>query len=262
MLTRRNLIESGELSEPLIRRAAAALAETLAGGERGFSWNYGEAAGRGYDPDGWFATVTEGRQCRWKDKSGKWRSYSACEDLPGAVLLRVLGMPPAPSDVVPRLNWCNRVDAGNKWIAGWNLRRIQERLSESWRPYGAGSAWSIGVGDAVQVQGKVAHTFVITALELDDAGEPVACDHADYGAFHQPLGASRADHSCRVHRAAAIGRGRLIWTINGRPVIGRMSLWDVVRHVVPEGIGLPAWVPPGFVGGIEADSPYLPEGEP
>ena len=47
--------------------------------------------------------------------------------------------------------------------------------------------------------------------------------------------------------------------VNGKPILGRASVWDVVRHVDTAGAGLPAWVPDGFVGGIEADNPYLPE---
>jgi hypothetical protein len=260
LLVRRRLTQDGQLSEPLVRRAASALATLLAGGENGFSWNYGTAAGKGYDPDRWFLTVTEGRQSTWKTAEGKRRSYSACEDLPGAVYLRVLGCPPTPEELTPILGWCNRVEAGNKWQMGANLRRIRTRMHEAWKLYGPGAAWDIAPGDAVQVMGKFAHTFIVTDLRYE-AGRPTVCDHADYGQFHKPAGARRDDHSCRCHRDAAVTSVDRVWCINGKPILGRINVWELVRRVYDAqgDTPLPAWVPPDFVGGLDTDNPYLPE---
>jgi hypothetical protein len=260
-LVRRRLTERGQLSEPLVRSAAGALAELMAGGANGWSWDYGEAAGSGYDPEQWFATVTEGRQCRWRDRTGRWRAYSACEDLFGAVYLRLCGMPPALEELQTALDWCNRTEAGNSWVPGYNLLRLKKRAPHLWRTYEAGQVWDIEPGDAVQIQGNHGpHTFVV--LTIHGAGHPVEMDHADYGQLHQPHGASRADHSCRCHYGASVAQVNRRWVIDGKPVIGRVSCWEVVQHVAAaagRGGMLPAWVPNGFSGGQPSDNPYLPE---
>lgn len=260
-LVRRHLRQDGRLSEPLVRRAASALAMLLAGGENGFSWDYDEAANLGYDPHGWFTAVTEGRQRYWTDSKGKRRSYSACEDLPSAVYLRLCGCPPTSPEMSKMLGWCNRVEAGNSWKAGWNLLRIKTRMRSAWRKYWRDSSWDIQPGDAVQIMGEYGpHTCVLTALDYE-ADQPAICSHADYGQWHQPEGASRPDHSCRCHRDAAIARVNHLWCLNGKRIIGRLSAWELVRRVY-EAQGetpLSAWVPPDFVGGVVSDNPYLPE---
>ena len=220
-----------EFDESRIRTAAAEIAQDLAGGANGFSWNYGEAKGKGYDPEGCFATVTEGRQSRWKDQVGKWRTYSACEDLHGAVWLRALDLLPVSRPNLPELSWCNRVEAGNKWQVGQNLLRLKKNLPEAWQHYSAGTAWDIGPGDAVQIQGRCVHTFVVLSVGLRD-GQPVSLDHADYGQLHQPEGASRPDHSCRCYRGAAVSRMDGCWCVNGKRIIGRASVWDVAQRVL------------------------------
>ena len=261
-LVRRRLTKRGQLSEPLVRSAAVALAELLAGGLNGWSWSYGEAAGSGLDPQGWFATITEGRQSRWQDRTGRMRSYSACEDLHGAVYLRLCGMPPALEELQAGLEWCNRREAGNQWVPGYNLLRLKKRTPSLWRRYRAAQVWEVEPGDAVQIQGKHGpHTFVVLAVRSEN-GRPVELDHADYGQFHQPEGAQRVDHSCRCHYGAAIAQVDRCWCVNGSPIIGRVSCWSVVRHVAAAaGSGglLPAWVPETFKGGAPSDNPYLPD---
>lgn len=260
-LVRRLLLSDGQLSEPLVRTAAARLAEYLAGGKNGYSWNYGEARGKGYDPEGCFATVTEGRQCRWKGPDGKWHAYSACEDLHGAVWLRVLGLPPLIGTALGKpLDWCNRVEAGKKWRAQWNLRSLQHYRGGCWRRYHPGTEWDALPGDAVQIIGRHGgHTLVLLDVRYRD-GRPVVCDTAEYGQYHQPEGAIRSDHSCLCRYDQPITDGPKGWHVRGRPVYGRASLWLLAQDVVAElDEVLPAWVPEGFTGGVEVDNPYLPE---
>ena len=75
---RYSLIEDGQLQEHRVRAAAVQIARALCGGERGYSCNYGEHDGQGYDPEGQFAAVTERRQQTWRSKEGKLCRYSAC----------------------------------------------------------------------------------------------------------------------------------------------------------------------------------------
>ncbi len=256
-LVRRHLTEGGQLSEARVRVAASQLAELLAGGKNGFSWDYGEAAGKGHDPDGCFRLVTEGRQSRWKDAKGRWRSYSACEDLHAAVWLRLLGLPPVPSATAEHvLRWCNRLEAERSWRPGWNLRSLMHYRGACWRQYGARTEWDIGPGDVVQILNQHGgHTMVILDVTYRD-GVPVTCDTAEYGQHHQPEGASRADHSCRCRYNLPITDGPKGWHIRGRRVYGRGSGWELVRRVATElGVLPPAWVPEGFQGGEEPAGP-------
>jgi len=231
-LKRKSLAVAGHLSEPLVRSAGASLAEFLAGGERGYACDERTWAGRGHDPRGIFELVTEGRQRRWYSR-GAWHIYSACEDLPGAVYLRLCGYPPVPEPDIHHavLDWANRAEADNEWIPGWNLRRIVERAEHAWERYEPGSPWDIQPADAVQVQGRFAHTLVVTAVVRGGDGAPVEVDTAEYGQWHKPAGAKHAGPSCRVYRRKRVSCVHGRWAINGCPVLGRVSCWDIVRTV-------------------------------
>lgn len=218
--------------ESAIRFSAVNIARKLAGGENGYSCNYGEAAGQGYDPDGNFAAVTENRQATWKDAEGKKRAYSACEDLHGATYFRVLGMPPI-NVPAKALDWCNRVEAGRKWIAGKNLDTTRTARKSCWKLYGAGTEWDIKPGDAVQILGRCAHTIVILDVRMDGEN-PIEVDTAEYGQFHQPKGAKAAGHSCRCYTGKKITKIGGVWAIGGAKIYGRVSLWALIQAIMPD----------------------------
>lgn len=202
------------------RNELALRAEELAGGETGY-------VHQTEDPLGYFALVTEGRQTRWKDaKTGAWRTYSACQDLATRLALEACEMK-------QNMAWCNRVDGGNSWVPGWNLLRIKEKAAYAWRNYRAGTVWDIQLGDAVEIMNRYGpHTFVITRIVLGGDGNPVLCDHADYGQNHDPddfgpgqNGPEPAGPSCRVYRNQPIAYNASSgWTINGHRVIGRLDI--------------------------------------
>lgn len=90
------------------RRVLSSRAIELAGGTTGVSINY--------DPSGFGKLVTEGR---WLLKDAKGHYLSCCQDLATRLAFEACnlkqGMP-----------WCNRVDAGNKWVPGVNLIRVKQ----------------------------------------------------------------------------------------------------------------------------------------
>ena len=196
---------------PGTREELALRAEELAGGETGFVW-------KTEDPEGFFELVTEGRQA--------WKGYSACQDLATRLALEACGLKQG-------MAWCNRVDGGNKWIPGENLIRAKRLAAYAWKDFRVASGWSIELGDAVEILNSYGpHTFVITRLEFDPDGEPVSCDHADYGQNHDPddfgpgnNGPEPRGPSSRVYRNQAIRYVPSVgWTIGGHRIIGRLNI--------------------------------------
>ena len=195
------------------REELALRAEELCGGETGYT--------KHFDPLGYFALVTEGRQRSWIDpKTGQKRTYSACEDLETRVAFEVCG-----EKTDPPMPWCNREDAGNDWIPAQNLGRLKRLASFAWKAYGPQTDWDIELGDGVQVQGGHGpHTFIVTRIVFE-LGIPVSCSHADYGQFPDPdeSGPEPADHGARVYHNVPITRTSGGWRVGGNPVIGRVN---------------------------------------
>lgn len=217
------------MSVPRTRREVADRAIILVGGTTGWT--------KHFDPEGFFALVTEGRQQTWVDANGKKHAYSACQDLVTRLGLEVCGMK-------QKMPWCNRVDGGNRWISGQNLIRLKNHASYAWKNFGPHAKWDIHIGDGVEVMGRYGpHTRVITEIEYNEKGDPILCDHADYGQFHDPDGdgPEQADHSCRLYLKSSIRRdsvGR--WTINGAWIIGRADLMLIQEREVGHGDTEPA----------------------
>lgn len=216
--------------ENTCRLAAAAHAEHLAGGEKGFT--------KAYDPLGLFHLVTEGRQASYVIK-GNRVTYSACQDLARKVCQDMcgadgIGQRGVSANVRAAYDWINADDAWG-WVASYNLVRIKNKGRSAWKNYSRKSAWDIKLGDSVEVHGKFGlHTFVVTALRYDAEGNPVSCDHADYGQFFDPdgpEGPEQAHHGCRVYRNKPIAKLATGWAIDGARIEGRVDLWKLVSSM-------------------------------
>lgn len=188
----------------MTRRELADRAIQLVGGTAGLVY-------RQRDPDGFFELVTEGRQA--------FHGYSACEELASKLAFDAC-------DGKMHCVWSNRVEAGNKWIPGQNLIRIKQHAAFAWREYSPGCTWDIALGDCVQIMNRFgAHTFAIVELRYDADGNPTSCDTAEYGQYFD------GGPACRMYLNKPIARDRAKrWTIDGCPVIGRLSIVDLAAH--------------------------------
>ncbi len=227
----------------MTRRQLADRATVLAGGVPGWSI--------AHDPEGYFEYVTEGRQrvvnaarAAWRKKPPATRGkeplpYSACEDL--AVCLAV----EACGDARP-LPWANRKDAGNSWQPGQNLLRIKMRAKHAWRDWAPRKPWLAKLGDAVQTQGRLAHTFILTEIRYAEDGSPVSVDLAEYGQYHDAdgPGPAPAADSCRCRSRVPVSRdsaGR--WCIGSSWVIGHLDIIALAESEIAKQSTLPLTPP-------------------
>ncbi|MEZ4227624.1 MAG: peptidoglycan-binding protein [Polyangiaceae bacterium] len=229
------LTRDGELSEDVVRRAAVSLATYLVGGDQGLT--------KARDPEGCFKRVVEGRE--------DYPGYMTCEDLHGAWLWLLCGehrySGPAMREA---MEFFNRMEAWG-WNPGETISKLRRHAGFAWREYLADTDWDIKPGDVVQVSGRRgAHTLTVVEVH-EQAGLPVALDHADYGHFSD---ADRdtdlpVSHTARVYRGDPIVRKDGSYCLAGLPILGRLDSWALMRHLHGIQPLKPALVPEPFEGG-------------
>lgn len=195
-----------------------------------------------FDPQGYFALVTEGRQAEntriraaWdradpaKRSAKKPVKFSACEELSSRIAWEACGMP------VGTLPWCNRIEAGNKWQPGRNMARLRE--SGAWHAWGPGSVWRADVADPVQViwESGLAHTLILTAIR-GEHGLPTSVDLAEYGQVIDPDGTGPAPLDdagrCRVN-VPVKRKSDGCWYVGSGRVYGHISIGELQSRWAP-----------------------------